>query len=89
MNIVFSDYLTYRAKLRGFDLTKIEEIVKYSSERYFDTAIGRRVVVGKHDTRLVLIPYEQDGGQRVPVTIHATTRQQVNFRVKTGRFMYE
>jgi len=28
--IVWTDYIKYRAKLRGFDLEKIEEIVRYS-----------------------------------------------------------
>jgi hypothetical protein len=33
-----------------------------------------------------MIPYEQTGDDIIPVTIHATTRQQVNFRLKSGRF---
>jgi hypothetical protein len=57
-NIIWSDYLQYRAKLRGFELAKIEEILKYSGERYYDTETGRLIAVGKHDNRLVIIPYE-------------------------------
>jgi len=41
---------------------------------------------GRSDSRLVVIPYEQEGENFTPVTIHATTRQQINFRLKTGRF---
>lgn len=33
---VFTDYLKFRAGLRGFDLIKIEDILRYSQERYFD-----------------------------------------------------
>ena len=87
--IVWTDYMKYRAKLRGFELSKIENIVRYSGERYFDTVTRRLIVVGKHDDRLVIIPYEKHGNKVKPVTIHATTRQQINFRVKTGRFIYE
>ncbi|MCL5266559.1 MAG: hypothetical protein M1469_00455 [Bacteroidetes bacterium] len=85
--IVWSDYLKYRAELRGFELSKIENILRHSGERYFDTAARRLIVVGKHDDRLVLIPYEKQGNEITPVTIHATTRQQINFRLKTGRFI--
>ena len=87
--IIWSDYLKYRMELRGFELSKIENIVRYSGERYFDTVTRRLIAVGKHDDRLVTIPYEKHGNEVIPVTIHATTRQQINFRVKTGRFTYE
>ena len=86
-NIIWSDYLQYRAKLRGFELAKIEEILKYSGERYYDTETGRLIAVGKHDRRLVIIPYEDSGNFITPVTIHATTRQQIRFRLKTGRYI--
>ena len=60
MTIVWTDYLRYRAKLRKFDLGKIENIIRCSPERYSDTATGRRIVVGRHDNTLVMIPYEAD-----------------------------
>ena len=86
--IIWSDYLHYRAKLRGFDLSEIERIIRFSSERYFDASTGRNVVIGKHYDRLVLIPYEFSDDRIIPITIHATTRQQINFRLKTGRFVH-
>jgi len=88
-SIVWSKYMKYRAGLRRFEVTKIEDIIRYSRETYFDTVTRRMLVVGKHDDRLVMIPYERKGSEIIPVTIHATTRQQVNFRLKTGRFTYE
>lgn len=87
--IVWTDYLQYRAALRGFDLSELEELVRYGSERYFDTETGRSVVVGRCDKQLVIIPYDVEGNTRTPVTVHAITRQQVNFRLRTGRFVYE
>lgn len=89
MIVVWTDYIMYKAKLRGFDLAVIEKIVKFSSERYFDIATGRRVAVGKHENKLVIIPYETEVNSITPVTIHVTTRQQLNFRIRTGRFIYE
>ncbi|HHB91355.1 MAG TPA: hypothetical protein ENK60_08630 [Anaerolineae bacterium] len=88
LEIVWSDYLKHRARVRGFKLAEIERILRFSSERYFDVASGRYVVVGRHGEKLVLIPYEIVEDKLVPITIHATSRQQINFRIKTGRFVY-
>ncbi len=89
MEIVWTEYIKYRAKLRGFDIVKIKHIVQYSTERYYDVATQRIVVVERHDKKLVLVPYECEGDKVTPVTIHATTRQQINFRLKSGRFRSE
>ncbi len=88
ISIVWSDYMKYRINLRGFDLKKIESILRYSDERYFDNVTQRRIIIGRHDRLLVMIPYEQSGGKMNPITIHATTRQQINFRLKTGRLKH-
>lgn len=85
-NIIWTEYLQYRAELRGFDLAEIERIIHHSSERYLDTETQRMIVVGKHNRQLVMIPYETDEGNFIPVTIHTITRQQIRFRLLTGRF---
>ena len=85
--IRWSDYLKYRAELRGFELAKIEHILRYSGERYFDTVTRRMISVGRHDDILVIVPYEELENTLVPITIHATMRQQINFRLKTGRLI--
>ena len=87
--IEWTEYLKYRAAIRGFDLEKLEHIIRHSSERYFDTETGRHVAVGKHDEHLVMIPYEAEQEIITPVTVHATTRQQIRFRLNTGRFTNE
>jgi hypothetical protein len=87
--VEWTDYLKYRASIRGFDLVKLEDILLHSSERYFDTETGRSIVVGRYGRKLVMIPYETKGDSTVPVTVHATTRQQIRFRVRTGRFIHE
>ena len=88
MDVVWTDYLRYRAALRGFDLETIGEIVRHSKDRYRDTVTGRYVAVGHCGDALVLVPYETDAGQMTPVTIHATTRRQIAFRLRTGRFVH-
>lgn len=87
--IVWTDYLKYRAGLRGFDLAEIERIVRGGEERYLDTVTGRMIAIGKHGRLLVMIPYDMMGDDIIPVPIHATTRQQINFRIKSGRFRHE
>jgi len=87
-NVVFTDYLKYRAELRGFDLALIEQILRYSPERYIDSESYRFVVIGDHNDKLVTIPYEENETTLTPITIHATTRQQIKFRLNTGRLNY-
>jgi hypothetical protein len=87
MDISWTDYLKHRAHSRGFDLAIIEHILRFSGEKYFDTVTRRMVAVGQHDHRLILVPYEQEHDTVTPVTVHATTRQQSNFRLRTRRFI--
>mgnify|MGYP001352906268 CR=1 FL=1 len=86
MEVTWTDYFRYRAARRGFDL---DEIVKHSTERYVDTATDRRIAVGHCGKTLVLVPYETGNEVITPITVHATTRRQIAFRVQTGRFVYE
>jgi len=86
LTVIWTNYFKHRARLRGFDLASIEQIVQFSEERYFDTATQRKVVVGRHGNRLVMVPYEQEGEAMTPITIHSTTRQQITFRLRAGRF---
>jgi len=55
-DVVWTDYMKYRAGLRGFELSKVEDILRHSGERYFDTATQRIIAAGKHDDSLVMIP---------------------------------
>ena len=87
--IVWTEYMKYRLRLRGYDLATVEHILRYSSERYVDTVTGRLVAIGRHEKLLVLIPYEQKSGILTPVTIPATNRQQINSRFRSGRFTNE
>lgn len=88
MQIRWTDYLRYRADLRGFDLREIELILKYGDERYLDQFTGKRIAIGKHRKQLVVIPYEIEHDILIPITIHATTRQQIHNRIKKQRYTY-
>ena len=86
IKVVWTEYLKYRVLLRGFEPAVIEQIVRSSAQRYFDSATQRMIAVGRHDDLLVMIPYDQEGDTVTPVTIHSTSRQQISFRLRTGRF---
>jgi tmRNA-binding protein len=75
--------------MRGYRKNKIEHIIRFSTERYFDTETRRFVIIGKHGIKDVLIPYDKKGTTIIPVTIHATTRQQIRFRILSGRLEHE
>ncbi len=68
--IIWTSYLRYRVIQRGFDLDLIENILRFSSERYYDVETERAIVVGKHGEQLVVIPYEQSENTITPITIH-------------------
>jgi hypothetical protein len=85
--INWTDYLKYRAALRGFELEKLEDVIRHSSERYFDTETERHVVVGRHNLQLVMIAYDIKSDTTIPVTVHTITRQQIRFRLNTRRFI--
>ncbi len=87
--IIWTDYMNYRLQLRGFDYNEGEKVIKYTPERYFDTSTSRQIAVGYHKKLLVMIPYEQNGSDITPVTIHATSRHQINLRLKSGRYKNE
>lgn len=71
ITIKWTNYVKYRANLRGYKISSIEHLVRYSEERYFDTVTRRMIVVGRHEGRLVLVPYEKEGNEVIPITITA------------------
>ena len=88
--VEITEYLRYCARARGFDVERVAEPLRHGEERHLDTDTGRGVAVGRHDSRrLVLIAYEATDEVLRPVTVHATTRQQITFRIRTGRYVYE
>lgn len=89
IEIEWTDYLQYRARIRGLDLAEIDDIVRYSTERYLDCVTDRRVVIGKCSGKLVVVPYEVENDLVRPVTVHVTSRAQINARINSERFRLE
>jgi hypothetical protein len=84
--IRWTDYLVYKMNVRGYQKEKIEHIIRFSLERYFDTETRRYVIIGMHGDKEVIIPFDKEGKTIIPVTIHAISRQQIRFRKLSGRF---
>ena len=87
-DIIWTDYMRYRSTIRGIDIHVIEEIVRHTSERYLDSETRRSIAVGRHGNTVVLIPYEESESNLTPIAVHTTTRQQINFRLTTGRYSH-
>lgn len=51
--------MQYRARVRGFELEKLEQIVLHSTERYHDSETGRPVVIGHYGKKLVIVPMKR------------------------------
>lgn len=41
IKIIWTEYFKYRVNLRGFNLENIEDILRYSTERYYDCSTDR------------------------------------------------
>jgi hypothetical protein len=41
-------YIVYRAKLRVCDLDHIKQLLRFGTEKHFDSETGRHVAVGTH-----------------------------------------
>lgn len=90
IRIQWTGYMKHRVTERELELDKLEEILRHSVERYYDTVTNRLVVVGRYDRkRVVLIPIEIEKSVITPITVHTTTRQQIKFRLKIRRLIHE
>ena len=69
VKMIWTDYMQYRAELRGFDLRSLENIIRFSGSRYNDTVTGSQIVVGKPNQELVMIPYEINEDSITPITV--------------------
>jgi hypothetical protein len=88
VEIRWTTHARFRRERRGFQVPLLEHILRTSTERYSDTVTGRRIVVGRHESLLVLIAYETDGDTIVPVSVHATTRRDIQARLHRGHYIY-
>jgi len=78
--------MNYKIRIRSFEAASIETILTSTLERYIDVQSGRFIAIGSIGNTLVTIPYELDQDTITPVTIHACSRKQINFRLKVGRY---
>jgi len=87
--IIWTDYFLYRASERELDLVQMEKILRYSGERYLDTGTGSHIAIGSDKNHLHLVAYDLTEVGYEVITAHTTNRQQITFRLNSGRYSHE
>ena len=90
--IHYTDYFRYRMQFRRIPDGVPEQIFLHAIERYFDTETQRNIAV--HQIRLgrgrraqIMLAYEEYDDYVEFVTIHKIKRREINFRIRTGRWI--
>lgn len=90
--IHYSDYFRYRMQFRRIPEGVPEQIFLHATERYFDTETQRNVAVhrvrlGRRRRAQMMLAYEEYANHVEFVTIHKINRREINFRIRTGRWI--
>lgn len=89
--VKYSSHLNLRLKTRDIPHELPSEIYLSSTEKYFDSAVGRDIAVRqiqyKGKIREMMIVYEDHQDYVVIVTIHPLKKNQKNNRIETGRWI--
>ena len=88
MKIKITGYFRDRCRARQYTSERILEILRTSTERYYDHESGRMVKIGIHVKDLVIVVYDQDNNVVTPVTVYETSRQQIRSLINEGRLAY-
>lgn len=93
MKFILTDHLKSRLKLRNISGSIVENIFKESQEFYWDNLRNHHVAVGqaqyKGKMRKMLVAYDKIGNTIEFITVHPITAEEIDQRVKSGRWMYE
>lgn len=93
MKLVYTDHLKTRLKQRGIPTKMVREIFENGQEHYWDELRSRHIVVAivvyKGKLRKVLAAYDRIGSRAEIVTIHPITDEDIQQRLKSGRWIYE
>lgn len=83
-------HFVYQVNQRVIDLEKVENTLRFSTEKYFDNNTGRYVKIGGNKREgLLLVSYEIELDESVtPITVHQTDREQINHRLNEGRYEF-
>lgn len=93
MKLVYTDHLKTRLKQREIPLKIVREIFENGQENYWDELRSRHIVVAtvvyKGKLRKVLAAYDRIGSRTEVVTIHPITDEEIQQKLKSGRWSHE
>jgi len=89
--IRFIDYFLDRLRFREIPEAVVERVLREATQRYTDAETGRYIAVkevkyGRRRRRL-MVAYEEQGNEIIPVTVHPVTKRQVQSRIKRQRWI--
>lgn len=93
MEIRYSSHLQFKLRVRAIAETLPERIYRESQQRYQNHHTLRHIAVMEayyqRKRTLMMIAYDQFAGYVEIVTIHPITKDQIQDRLRDGRWTYE
>lgn len=93
MRITYSNHLRFKMQARAIPEQMPGQIYLESTQRYYNHHSLRRIAVMEVHYRqrrtLMMIAYDQTSDQAEIITIHPITRDQIQERLRAGRWTYE
>ncbi len=90
MQIIYSQHIENRLRLRRIEYDLPKRIVEQTEERYFDNATGHLIAIMKtklyNTIKEVMVAYTMEGESVKLLTIHPLKKGQKRNRVKSGRW---
>jgi len=90
MQIIYSQHIENRLRLRRIEYDLPKRIVEQTEERYFDNATGHLIAIMKtklyNTIKEVMVAYTVEGESVKLLTIHPLKKGQKRNRVKSGRW---
>ena len=90
MQIIYTEHINNRLKLRNIDIGLPEKIYKEASERFLDTETGHLIAVMESELynkkRDAMVAYVEEGEVVRLLTIHPLKEGQKDERIKAGRW---
>lgn len=93
MEVKYSDHLRFRIRVRGIPEPMPEQIYRESKQHYYNHHTLRHIAIMEVHYRqrrtLMMIAYDQMPDHVEIITIHPITRDQIQERLRTGRWTHE
>lgn len=93
MEVKYSDHLRFKMQVREIPEQMPERIYRESKQRYYNHHSLRRIAVmevhHKQRRTWMMIAYDQTSDYAEIITLHPVTKDQIQERLRTGRWTHE